>query len=227
MGLCILFASSIATLTNTLSDILGLAQQRAKGEVEDEEEDEDFEEEPEEDVEEEEEEEEEEEVRSALEALLRPLRLPWWFCKLPRCWLFQRKHMLTLQEEPKKKRAAPKAKAEKPAKKAKAPAKKESKAKVEKPEKKVKKKKDPNAPKRGMSAFMLFSNDNRAKARLHLHNSSSLLLHQDQLPSYCTTPLYQSFGLLLTAGEGGAARALVWRNGQGFGGKVEEHRAQG
>ena len=91
--------------------------------------------------------------------------------------------MLTLQEKPKKKRAAPKAKAEKPAKKAKAPAKKESKAKVEKPEKKVKKKKDPNAPKRGMSAFMLFSNDNRAKASpLHLYNSISLRSHQNQLP---------------------------------------------
>lgn len=73
-----------------------------------------------------------------------------------------------VQEKPKKKRAPPKAKepkAEKPAKKPKAekPAKKEPKAKAEKPAKKERKKKDPNAPKKNLSAFMVFSNAERAK----------------------------------------------------------------
>lgn len=120
----------------------GLAQQRAKGEVEDdEEEDEDFKEEADEEVEDAADESEAEEEEE--------------------------------EEKPKKKRAAPKPKAEKPAKvskKAKAdkPAKAEKpakKTKEEKPDKKKKVKKDPNAPKRGLSAFMYFSSAERPKVK--------------------------------------------------------------
>ena len=77
-----------------------------------------------------------------------------------------------LQEQPKKKRAAAKPKAEKPAKKAKVE--KPAKAKAEKPAKKEKKKKDPNAPKRAMSAFMFFSNDKRSKVAFSLLSESLL-----------------------------------------------------
>jgi len=118
----------------------GLAQQRAKGEVEDEEEDADFQEEADDDVADAASEEEDEEEE---------------------------------EEKPKKKRAAPKAKADKPAKvakktekpaaKADKPAKKAKAA--DKPAKKEKAKKDPNAPKRGLSAFMYFSNAERPKLK--------------------------------------------------------------
>ena len=86
-------------------------------------------------------------------------------------------------QKPKKKKAAAKPKAEKPAKKAKTekaekasakkagrPAKADKPAKAEKP---AKKKKDPNAPKRALSAFMYFSNDQRSKVCVLFQCSTS------------------------------------------------------
>ena len=50
-------------------------------------------------------------------------------------------------------------------------------AKTDKPAKKEKAKKDPNAPKRGLSAFMYFSNEERPKVNLldtHTQNAAHL-----------------------------------------------------
>merc|ERR1712200_27607 len=65
-------------------------------------------------------------------------------------------------KSPAKKAPAKKA-AKSPAKAKASPLKKVAKGKVEKKEKKVKAKKDPNAPKRGLSAFMFFAKEERPK----------------------------------------------------------------